>query len=194
MKGSIESLAAKLERELDTGSVRCEPDDLRPFSVDAIVPSILCLPSNVDQISTALRILSEAGASVIPWGGGTSMGMGNLPRGLDVVIGRSGEIVSEDENGRQLNRYMVPYGANLKVKDGKSLAKGEIIFEWDPYNMLILAEKSGTVKYSGIKEKETVREEYDEARWFTRKEIEEGLKERPEEFNKCTPEMLANYG
>lgn len=99
MKGSIESLAAKLERELDTGSVRCEPDDLRPFSVDAIVPSILCLPSNVDQISTALRILSEAGASVIPWGGGTSMGMGNLPRGLDVVIGleRIGRLVDHDD-------------------------------------------------------------------------------------------------
>ncbi len=45
-----------------------------------------------------------------------------------------------------------------------------------------------------VEELKWSREEYDEARWFTRKEIEEGLKERPEEFNKCTPEMLANYG
>ncbi|MBI3000804.1 MAG: FAD-binding oxidoreductase [Deltaproteobacteria bacterium] len=100
MKGSIESLAAKLERELDTGSVRCEPDDLRPFRVDATDPSLLCLPSNPDQLSAALRILSEAGASVIPWGGGTSMGMGNLPRGLDVVIGleRMGRLIEHDDS------------------------------------------------------------------------------------------------
>lgn len=99
MKGSTESLAAKLEQQLDTGSVRCEPVDLRPFSVDAIVPSILCLPSNPDQLSAALRILSEARAAVIPWGGGTSMVMGNIPRRLDVVIGleRMGGLVEHDD-------------------------------------------------------------------------------------------------
>ncbi len=86
-----------------------------------------------------------------------------LNKGLDVVIGRSGEIIAEDENGRQLNRYTVPYGSLIKVKDGKPVNKGDVMFEWDPYNMLILAEKAGSVKYSGIKEKETVREEYDEA-------------------------------
>lgn len=99
MKGSIERLAAKLERELDTGSVRGEPENLQPYTVDGLVPSVLCLPRNLDQLSSALRVLSEARASVVPWGGGTSMGVGNIPRGLDVVIGleRISDLVEHDD-------------------------------------------------------------------------------------------------
>jgi DNA-directed RNA polymerase subunit beta' len=79
-----------------------------------------------------------------------------------IVISRNGELYAEDENGRQLNRYTVPYGAFLRIKDGRTVERNEILFEWDPYNMLILANKRGNVKFIGIKEKETVREEYDE--------------------------------
>jgi len=79
-----------------------------------------------------------------------------------IVISRNGELFAEDENGRRLNHYIVPYGAQLRVKDGDVVAKGAILFEWDPYNMLILADKNGTVKFEGIIERETVREEYDE--------------------------------
>ncbi|OGS37206.1 MAG: DNA-directed RNA polymerase subunit beta' [Elusimicrobia bacterium RIFOXYB2_FULL_49_7] len=79
-----------------------------------------------------------------------------------VVIGRHGEFYAEDENGRFLNHYTVPYGAKLRIEDGELIQKDRILFEWDPYNLLILADIEGIVKYSGIKEKETIREEFDE--------------------------------
>ncbi len=82
--------------------------------------------------------------------------------GNTVVIGKNGKIVVEDDNGRELAQYPVPYAASIKVKDGKKVVKGDVVFEWDPYNLLILADKDGVVKFSGIKQKETVREEYDE--------------------------------
>ncbi|MFH0921127.1 MAG: DNA-directed RNA polymerase subunit beta', partial [Fibrobacterota bacterium] len=82
--------------------------------------------------------------------------------GVTLVVSRDGELFAEDDNGRQLNRYTVPYGASLRVKNGHKADKGDVLFEWDPYNMLILAEQSGIVKFTGVKEKETVREDYDE--------------------------------
>lgn len=101
MKGSIESLAARLERELDTGSVRGDSENLRAYAVDGMVPSVLCLPSDPAELSAALRVLSEAKASVVPWGGGTSMGLGNIPRRVDAVIGLeriSGLVEHDDAN------------------------------------------------------------------------------------------------
>lgn len=79
-----------------------------------------------------------------------------------IVSGRSGVINIVDEDNRVLTRYDVPYGANLLVKDGARVAKGEIIYEWDPYNAVIISEHSGTVRYVDLKENVTYREEPDE--------------------------------
>jgi DNA-directed RNA polymerase subunit beta' len=48
------------------------------------------------------------------------------------------------------------------VKDGAPVQKGEIIYEWDPYNAVIVSEHGGTVKYQDLKENVTYREEPDE--------------------------------
>jgi DNA-directed RNA polymerase subunit beta' len=79
-----------------------------------------------------------------------------------VVSGRSGVINIVDEDNRVLARYDVPYGATLLVRDGARVAKGEIIYEWDPYNAVIISEHSGSVKYVDLKENVTYREEPDE--------------------------------
>jgi glycolate oxidase FAD binding subunit len=86
MKLSIEALSARLASDLGAGSVECNPSSLASYAVDGKVPTLLCLPSAPEQASSILRICAEAQASVIPWGGGTSMALGNLPRRVDVVI------------------------------------------------------------------------------------------------------------
>jgi len=79
-----------------------------------------------------------------------------------IVAGRSGVVSVLDRDNRMLTKYDVPYGAVLLVKDGAKVAKGEIIYEWDPYNAVIISEHSGTVKYQDLKENVTFREEPDE--------------------------------
>ena len=78
------------------------------------------------------------------------------------VSGRSGVVKVLDQDNRMLTRYDVPYGATLLVKDGANVTKGEIIYEWDPYNAVIISEHVGTVKYQDLKENATYREEPDE--------------------------------
>ena len=47
-------------------------------------------------------------------------------------------------------------------RDGAQVAKGEIIYEWDPYNAVIISEHGGMVRYSDLKENVTYREIDDE--------------------------------
>jgi DNA-directed RNA polymerase subunit beta' len=61
-----------------------------------------------------------------------------------------------------LTKYDVPYGATLLVRDNAKVVKGELIYEWDPYNAVIVSEHGGTVQYVDMKENVTYREEPDE--------------------------------
>ncbi len=79
-----------------------------------------------------------------------------------VVSGRSGIINILDKDNRVLTKYDVPYGATLMVRDGQQTTRGELIYEWDPYNAVIISEHGGTVKYLDLKESVTYREEPDE--------------------------------
>jgi DNA-directed RNA polymerase subunit beta' len=79
-----------------------------------------------------------------------------------MVSGRSGVINVLDNDNRILTKYDVPYGATLLVRDDAKVAKGELVYEWDPYNAVIVSEHSGTIQYVDMKEKVTYREEPDE--------------------------------
>jgi DNA-directed RNA polymerase subunit beta' len=79
-----------------------------------------------------------------------------------IVSGRSGVVNILDDDNRVLSKYDVPYGSNLLVSDGGVVHRGDIIYEWDPYNAVIISEHSGTARYHDLKENLTYREEPDE--------------------------------
>jgi DNA-directed RNA polymerase subunit beta' len=47
-------------------------------------------------------------------------------------MGRNTQISIEDENGRQLAIYKVPYGAKLFCENNTKVEKDKKICEWDP--------------------------------------------------------------
>jgi DNA-directed RNA polymerase subunit beta' len=70
--------------------------------------------------------------------------------GKTVAIGRKGEIRLLLPNGVPRSNLAVPYGAEVMVKDGEKITRGQPIFEWDPYSDQILSKLNGTVEYIGI--------------------------------------------
>ncbi len=90
-----------------------------------------------------------------------------------VVMNRHGEVHVLDEQNRSRGKYTVPYGAHLKVSDKSSVKRGQLIAEWDPFSIPILAEVAGTIKYGDIIEGKTMREEVDEVTGLSRKVITE---------------------
>ncbi|HZG00922.1 MAG TPA: DNA-directed RNA polymerase subunit beta', partial [Chitinophagales bacterium] len=81
----------------------------------------------------------------------------------NIVLSRSGEVKLVDpKTGKQLMLSHVPYGAQMKVKDGERIAKGQEICSWDPFNAVIISEFKGKVQFENILEGITFREEADE--------------------------------
>ncbi len=83
--------------------------------------------------------------------------------GTYVTLRRNGIIKIIDDNNRVIQRYSVPYGAVIFKGDGDRVAAGEVIFTWDPYSAVILANNAGTVDFHDIKEGVTVIQSVDEA-------------------------------
>ncbi len=78
------------------------------------------------------------------------------------VVGRNGEIGLLDEQNRVRSSIATPYGAVLKVADGEQVEIGDVLYEWDPYNNVILTDRPGRILFTDIN-KETMREEFDES-------------------------------
>jgi DNA-directed RNA polymerase subunit beta' len=74
-----------------------------------------------------------------------------------VVVNRGGEVRVLDQHGKETHRFAVPTGCALQAADGDKLRKGQVLYTWDPYNVSIMAEQSGTVRLEGMVEGVTVR-------------------------------------
>ncbi|WP_284465540.1 DNA-directed RNA polymerase subunit beta', partial [Diaphorobacter nitroreducens] len=83
-------------------------------------------------------------------------------KGELVVIARSGEIIIQDEHGRERERHKVPYGATLTVKADQNIKAGTILANWDPLTRPIITEYAGTVKFENVEEGLTVAKQVDE--------------------------------
>jgi len=79
-----------------------------------------------------------------------------------VVISRSGEIVIQDEHGRERERHKVPYGAVLTVKADQSVKAGAILANWDPLTRPIITEFAGKAQFENVEEGLTVAKQVDE--------------------------------
>jgi DNA-directed RNA polymerase subunit beta' len=76
-----------------------------------------------------------------------------------VVLKRNAELAVLSANGRELEKFKVPYGAFVYCKHGDEIKKGTTIIKWDPHRVPILAEKDGVIQFKDIELGQTVREE-----------------------------------
>ena len=116
--------------------------------------------------------------------------------GFNVVMNRNGEIIILDDTGREREKYSVVYGAKLRIADGGAVKAADILAEWDPFNMPIITEVSGRVKFGDIIEAHTMEEKLDEVTGLSRKEIIETkeLDKRPRIAIKDTGEDGGTLG
>ncbi|GAA4648277.1 DNA-directed RNA polymerase subunit beta' [Kistimonas scapharcae] len=79
-----------------------------------------------------------------------------------VAVSRSGQLAVADEFGRERERYKLPYGAVLSVKDGDAVEAGAIVAKWDPHTHPIVTEVAGKVKFFGMEDGITIKKQTDE--------------------------------
>ena len=83
---------------------------------------------------------------------------------VNIVVSRMTELKISDKNTKIVLRSVkVPYGAKLFFAEGEEVKKGQTLFEFDPFNALIISEVSGKVVFDNLIEGSTYRVESDEA-------------------------------
>ena len=75
-------------------------------------------------------------------------------KGIEVVVSQTGRIII----GK--HRYEVPSGSVLKVKDGESVKRGQLLVEFDPYQIPIITSEAGKVEFRDIYVRENIDVKY----------------------------------
>jgi DNA-directed RNA polymerase subunit beta' len=83
-------------------------------------------------------------------------------KGELVVVSRSGELIVNDTNGRERERYKLPYGALITIGKKVDVEAGQVVATWDPHTHPIVSEVAGKVSFEHMEEGITVREQTDE--------------------------------
>ena len=83
-------------------------------------------------------------------------------KGHLVAVSRSGEIGVVDDFGRERERYKIPYGAVINVKEGATVAAGQVVSTWDPHTHPVVTEVAGFIKFQDFVDGLTVTSQVDE--------------------------------
>ncbi len=102
----------------------------------------------------------------------TVNGKDNDGNAVDIVISRTAEIKIIDKKTKAtLSTNIIPYGSTLLDKDRKTIKKGDIICQWDPFNGVIVSEFGGKVKFDDLQQGINFSVEVDEQTGFQEKVI-----------------------
>ncbi|MFV2055416.1 MAG: DNA-directed RNA polymerase subunit beta' [Thiohalomonadales bacterium] len=85
-----------------------------------------------------------------------------------VAVSRSGEVTVMDDQGRERERYKVPYGAEISLKDNDKVEGGQIVANWDPHTHPVITEVAGIIKFADFVEGVTVQREVDDVTGLSR--------------------------
>ncbi|GLR73124.1 DNA-directed RNA polymerase subunit beta' [Agaribacter marinus] len=72
-----------------------------------------------------------------------------------VIVSRSTELTVIDDQGREKERYKVPYGAILTVDNGASINAGDVVANWDPHSHPIVTERASKITFADIDDSNT---------------------------------------
>ena len=87
--------------------------------------------------------------------------------GKFIAVSRSGELHLIDENGRERERYKIPYGSEINVADNDVVEAGQVVATWDPHTHPVVTEMTGTVQIKDLVEGVTVDKQVDEVTGLT---------------------------
>ena len=91
--------------------------------------------------------------------------------GSEIIINRTTELEIYDLNNKLVSTFRTPYGSTLLVKDKSEVKLNDLLLEWDPYTVPIVAEESGTLDFSDLVEGVSFIEKFDETTGISSKVI-----------------------
>tara|TARA_X000000950_G_scaffold244996_1_gene301515 strand:- start:3032 stop:7150 length:4119 start_codon:yes stop_codon:yes gene_type:complete len=105
-----------------------------------------------------------------------------------VVVSRNAHFTIQDDDENLLEKYSIPYGAELLYADNSKVEPGTLIAKWDPLTLPIIAEVEGTVSFNDLSEDVTMKVDVDDLTGSTSREVID-VNERPVKGKGLTPSI-----
>jgi DNA-directed RNA polymerase subunit beta' len=83
--------------------------------------------------------------------------------GGSIVLNKTGTIQICDADDKEVEVYNIVVGSFLHFGDGEKIEKGDVLAQWDPYNVPVLSEKGGSLHFKDMIPGVTVKRELDES-------------------------------
>jgi glycolate oxidase FAD binding subunit len=81
-----DKLYPKLKEMVGEAHLVQGPDKLRAYALDGKKPKILVSPGTIDEVSKVVAFANQQHFTVVPRGNGTKMGMGRIPKKIDIIL------------------------------------------------------------------------------------------------------------
>ena len=126
---------------------------LRTFHVGGVAGGNIGTTSSIESHHEGLLTIDELRA--IPY-------TDSQGESYHIVMGRSAEMrIVDPKTDITLFSALLPYGAKLFKLSGETVSRGDVIAEWDPYNVVIMSDVDGKVSFENVIENVTYRVESD---------------------------------
>src|SRR3990172_741034 len=102
------------------------PERPDAFAVDGLTPQAAVAPASYEQAAEVMRYAHAEGLAVIPWGGGTHIHVGNLPRRYDIALSLSRLNAVVEHEPADLTTT-VQAGMTLSELQGRLGAAGQLL-------------------------------------------------------------------
>ena len=122
---NLDRFTASVEGIVSAAHVRTG-EHAEAHAIGAMTPHIVAVPGAPEEIAALLRVADEAGAAVVPWGGGTQQTLGHPPRRYDLAISlrRLNAVIEYHPEDMTI---AVEAGITLGDLDGVLAARGQML-------------------------------------------------------------------
>lgn len=82
----IETFATTLQQSMPDIKVTIDPDKLRDYTIDGILPRMVVTPVTTEQVSYVTALANQHDLTILARGGGSRIDLGGIPECLDILV------------------------------------------------------------------------------------------------------------
>src|SRR6185312_11034247 len=86
MMVEIETFVTALQQSIPDIRLTIDPDKLRDYTVDGILPRMVVTPVTIKQVSSVTALANQHDLTILARGGGSRRDLGGIPERVDVMI------------------------------------------------------------------------------------------------------------
>src|SRR5579864_483981 len=82
----IETFATTLQQSMPGIKVTIDPDKLRDYTIDGMLPRMVVTPATTEQVSHVAALANQHDLTILARGGGSRIDLGGIPERVDILV------------------------------------------------------------------------------------------------------------